>query len=87
MELCGTCRQAFSRAVTSAPDAVVPQLNFAKFEIAQGNPEAALQLLSEAARRDPDSAQLWLLTGTAQNQLQRLHLAASSFRKAIELGP
>lgn len=80
-------REAFARAISLAPAASAPKLNLAKLEISSGNPRRALELLSEVAKLEPDNAQLWLLTGTAQNQLQRLHLAAESYRRAIKLNP
>jgi len=80
-------RSAFNRAISAAPGATTPKLNLAKLEISVGNPQRALELLSEVAKQEPESAQLWLLTGTAQNQLQRLHLAAESYRRAIKLNP
>jgi tetratricopeptide (TPR) repeat protein len=53
----------------------------------QGELESGLNLLQEALEANPDSADLWHVSGLSQIRQKNLQEAQSAFEKAIELDP
>jgi WD40 repeat protein/serine/threonine protein kinase len=56
-------------------------------ELGRGNPEGALPDLEEAARRQPQDAEVWTRLGDARMALDRLEGAREAYEKALDVAP
>ena len=79
---------AAERAINLGPNSAEAQSNQAELLIYAGQPDRALEPLSQAMRLDPlNQSYLYFLQGLAEFGLERFETAAISLSKALELNP
>lgn len=74
-------------ASASAPLQAIAATDLARALVAMNQPEGALEQLQEAARLQPEDAEIWLLQATLLRRMDRLPDAQTAIERAGELAP
>jgi GT2 family glycosyltransferase/glycosyltransferase involved in cell wall biosynthesis/tetratricopeptide (TPR) repeat protein len=84
----GEARQAFEAAIADDPSARAVQIDFARFQAAQGRPVEALNLLNQVAQANPKDLGVWHLGGQiALGQPEFLKFACNWTAEAVKNFP
>jgi tetratricopeptide (TPR) repeat protein len=85
--LAGPASETMTRAVAHFPHSVQARLEAGSIELEAGNPERALEILSQAARLDPQSPGVLSLLGRIQLAQRRYPEAVATLEQATKLAP